>query len=257
MGPVDSGVMRRAVSVAGVFSLVAALLVATPDPVLAVGGPVAVSVSPGSVAEDSGTGMVFTFTRAPDTVGAVTVNFSVGGDATFSTDYSQTGAATFAASSGTVDIPDGSDSATVTITPMSDGDVESDETVVLTVTAGTDYTVGAPDSASGTITNDDTFEVTVSRSPASVAEDSGSSITYTFTRTGGTSGPLTVNYRTTGSTASPGDYTPALSGSVTIPNTQASADVVITPTVDSDVEGDETVVLTIDPDAAYDVGTPN
>ena len=53
------------------------------------------AVSPATVPEDGATNLVYTFTRTGDTTGALTVNFSVGGTATFNTDYTQTGAATF------------------------------------------------------------------------------------------------------------------------------------------------------------------
>ena len=121
---------------------------------------VTVAVSPASVLEDGAGNLVYTFTREGSTAAALTVNFSVGGTATFNTDYTQTGAATFNATSGTVIIPVGSSTATVTLDPTTDTTVESDETAILTVVAGTSYDVGTPASATGTITNDDT-DVTV------------------------------------------------------------------------------------------------
>src|SRR5258707_8369592 len=57
-----------------------------------------VVVSPASVTEDGATNLVYTFTRAGFTAGALTVNFSVGGTAVFGPspdDYTQTGATTF------------------------------------------------------------------------------------------------------------------------------------------------------------------
>ncbi len=42
--------------------------------------------------------------------------------------------------------------ATVTIDPTEDTDLELDETIILTVTDGTNYDVGTPCSATGTIT---------------------------------------------------------------------------------------------------------
>ena len=54
---------------------------------------VSVAVSPLATDEDGGTNLVYTFTRS-DSSGALTVNFSIGGTATFNTDYTQTGAAT-------------------------------------------------------------------------------------------------------------------------------------------------------------------
>lgn len=121
---------------------------ATPD--------VSVAVSPASRAEDSGLALVYTFTRTV-TVGTLTVNFSVGGSADFSTDYNQSGATSFTASSGTVTFADGSATASVSVTPIADTDFEPNETVVLTVTSGTAYNVAANpnNAATGTITNDD------------------------------------------------------------------------------------------------------
>ena len=80
--------------------------------------------------------------------------------------------------------------ATVTVDPVADSTVEPDETVILTVVAGTGYSVGAPSSATGTITNDDT-EVSVAVAPASTPEDGAGNLVYTFTRTGVTTGALT------------------------------------------------------------------
>jgi len=131
---------------------------------------VTIAVSPSSVAEDGATNLVYTFTRSPLTSGPIMVNFSVGGTANSSTDYTQTGAATFSATSGTVIIANGNTTATVTIDPANDLTVEPDEDVVLTVTSGTGYNVGTPSAASGTITNDDT-DISVAVSPLSVAED--------------------------------------------------------------------------------------
>ncbi|HEX3084302.1 MAG TPA: Ig-like domain-containing protein, partial [Pyrinomonadaceae bacterium] len=154
---------------------------------------VSVAVSPAAVLEDGATNLVYTFTRTGSTTNAQTINFNVGGTASFGTDYTQTGAATFTASSGTVTFAAGNATATVTIDPSADTTVEPDETVSLTVTSGVGYTVGSPSSASGTITNDDT-DVSVAVSPASVAEDGATNLTYTFTRAGVTSSSLTVNF---------------------------------------------------------------
>ncbi|NNF29886.1 MAG: HYR domain-containing protein [Flavobacteriaceae bacterium] len=121
---------------------------------------ITVTSSPASVAEDSGTPIVYTFTLSAPSAGTTTVNFSVGGSSTFPSDYGQSGAATFLAASGTVDILNGATTAMVTLTPSTDTDLEPDETVVLTATAGTGYIVGSPSSSTGTITNDDTMAIT-------------------------------------------------------------------------------------------------
>ncbi len=117
---------------------------------------ITLAVSPGSVTEDGTANLVYTFTRTGATTDALTVNYTVGGTATFDTDYTQTGAASFTATTGTVTFAAGSDTATVTIDPTADTNVEDDETVTLNLASGTGYTVGTTDAVVGIITNTDT-----------------------------------------------------------------------------------------------------
>jgi hypothetical protein len=227
---------------------------------------VTVTVAPSSVSEDGPTNLVYTFTRTGFTALPVTVNFSVGGSAVFSQpDYTQSGAATYTDTSGTVLFGAGVSTAQVTIDPSADAAVEADETVVLTVTSGVGYNVGSPDSATGTITNDDT-DVTVAVSPASVAEDGATNLVYTFTRAGVTSSSLTVNFSVGGSAtfgASPNDYTQTgadsfttTNGTVTFSPGSSTAAVTVNPETDSTVESDETVNLTVTAGTGYNVGSP-
>ena len=222
---------------------------------------VSVAVSPGAVNEDGATNLVYTFTRG-DSTDAQTINFSVGGTATFNTDYTQTGAATFGAT-GTVSFAAGSLTATVTVDPTADNTVEPDETVILTVTAGTGYSIGAPSTATGTITNDDT-NVTVAVSPSSVAEDGATNLVYTFTRTGVISGALTVNFSVGGTATFNTDYTQSgaasftpPTGTVTFAAGSSTATVTVDPTADGAAEGDETVILTLAAGTGYNVGAPS
>jgi uncharacterized repeat protein (TIGR01451 family) len=219
---------------------------------------VSVAVSPGSVAEDGATNLVYTFTRN-DPTGALTVNFSVGGTATFTTDYTQSGAATFVPPNGTVTFAEGSTTATVTIDPVADSTVEPDETVILTVVAGAGYGVGAPSSATGTIVNDDT-DVSVAVAPSSVAEDGATNLVYTFTRTGVTTGALTANFTVGGTATFNADYTQTgaatfapPTGTVQFAAGSSTATVTIDPTADTTVEPDETVVLTVAAGTGYNV----
>ena len=195
----------------------------------------------------------FTFTRTGDTSFALTVNYTLGGTAQNGTDYQQPGTS--------VTIPAGAASATVTVTPIDDAEAEGDETVVLTLTADAAYDVGSPNSATITIHDNDQPSserptVVVAASDASASEQGPDPGEFTFTRTGDTSFALTVNY-TLGGTAQNGtDYQP-LGTSVTIPAGSGSATLAVMPIDDTEAEGDETVVLTLTADAAYDVGSPN
>ena len=99
--------------------------------------------------------LVYTFTRTGFTGGPLTVSFTVGGTALFTadatTDYTQSGAASFDAISGTVTFTGTNATAAVTVDPQSDLLDEPDETVVLTLTGGGNYTVVNPAVATGEI----------------------------------------------------------------------------------------------------------
>jgi probable HAF family extracellular repeat protein len=227
---------------------------------------VSVAVSPASVSEDGATNLVYTFTRTGVTTGTLAVNFSVGGTATFSTDYAQTGATSFTPPTGSVSFASGETVKQITVNPTTDSAVEPDETVVLTVTSSTGYNVGSPSVATGTITNDDT-NVSVAVSPASVAEDGSTDLVYTFTRTGVTSGPLTVNF-SVGGGSNPATFSSdyaqtgatsftASGGTINFLSGETAKQITVNPTTDSAVEPDETVVLTVTSSTGYNVGSPS
>ncbi|MCH8042669.1 MAG: S8 family serine peptidase [Planctomycetes bacterium] len=99
--------------------------------------------------------------------------------------------------------------------------------------------------------------VTISATDASAAEEGSDPGEFTITRSGDTSGSLTVFY-TVGGTATAGpaadqDYN-TLSGSVTISDGSPSATITVTPVDDVLEEGNETVTLTLAVDTAYIVG---
>ena len=98
-------------------------------------------------------------------------------------------------------------------------------------------------------------DISVAVSPDSVSEDGASNLVYTFTRTGDTSGPLTVNYSIGGTATSGTDYTGA-SGTVSFAAGIPTATVTVDPTPDTTVEPDETVILTVTAGAGYNVGVP-
>ena len=198
---------------------------------------------------DSGTVIV---TRVGMTTAPLDVLYTVGGTAT---------AADFTPPlTGTLTIPAGQLSATLTITPVDDTDFEDSETVSLTITAHAAYGVGATDTAVVTIADNDVPTVTIAATDAAANEvdfDSGSpdAGTFTVSRTGVTTAALDVLYTIGGSATAP-DFTPMPTGTLTIPAGQLSATITITPLKDALVEGPETVVLTLADAAAYDLGAP-
>jgi hypothetical protein len=78
------------------------------------------------------------------------------------------------------------------------------------------------------------------------AEEGGNTATLTISRTGSTIGAMNVAYTIGGSATNGVDYQ-LLSGTATIPNGQTSTTITITPNVDGDMEGTETIVLTLSP----------
>ncbi|MGH7894116.1 MAG: CARDB domain-containing protein [Candidatus Binatia bacterium] len=74
--------------------------------------------------------------------------------------------------------------------------------------------------------------------------------TFTITRKGNTTDPLTLTYTVTGTAVAGADYV-ALPGSVTIPAGVASVPLAVTPIDDTLIERDETVIVTLDANAAY------
>jgi len=210
---------------------------------------ITLAVAPASVTEDGTTNLVYTFTRSGVIANALTVNYTLGGTATLNTDYTRSGTnntVTFAANATT---------ATVIVDPTADTTVESDETVALTLTAGTDYTIGTTTAVIGTITNDDT-SVTLAVSPASVTENGTTNLIYTFTRTGVTTSALTANYTVGGTATFNTDYTrTGTNNTVTFAANATTATVTVDPTADTTVESDETVALTLTSGTGYTVGT--
>ena len=211
---------------------------------------ITLAVAPASVTEDGTANLIYTFTRSGVTTNPLTVNYTLGGTATLNTDYTRTG------TTNTVTFAAGSSTATVTVDPTADTTVESDETVALTLASGTGYTVGTTTAVTGTITNDDFPSITLAVSPSSVTEDGTTNLVYTFTRTGVTTNPLTVNYTLGGTATLNTDYTrTGTTNTVTFAAGSATATVTVDPTADTTVESDETVALTLTAGTGYTVGT--
>ena len=108
----------------------------------------------GATATEQGpTPGMFTVSRSGSTSSALTVNYTVGGTATAGSDYQSL--------SGSVLIPAGQSSAPIVVTPVDDGVVgEGNETVVVTLTADAAYAVGAQNSGTVTIVDNDPANVT-------------------------------------------------------------------------------------------------
>ncbi len=209
---------------------------------------VSIAVAPASVSEDGATNLVYTVTRSANLAAATLVNITTSGTATSGVDYG--------GGVATVNIPSGATTATITINPAVDGLVEADETVTLTVAAGTGYTVGTPSSATGTILNDDVPTATITVSPATVAEDGAPNLVYTVNLNQASLTALSINY-TVGGTAINGTDYATITSPLVIPAGNVTGTVTADPTADAAVEADETVLITLAAGTGYTVGVPN
>ena len=87
-----------------------------------------------------------------------------------------------------------------------------------------------------------------------VAEGSNRTATFTVLREGGSlAEPLTVNYTTRGEATNGTDYD-LLPGSITIPAGDRTATLEVTPTTDSNIEDEESVIIELASSPEYDVG---
>ncbi|MFP2906644.1 Calx-beta domain-containing protein [Pyxidicoccus sp. 3LFB2] len=114
---------------------------------------------------------------------------------------------------------------------------------------------GAVTSTSGIYVYVHAPTVSVSASDATGAEPGTDTGRFTLFRSGGIAGQvLTVPYTVTGTATAGADFT-ALSGSVTFAAGVNSVNIDVRPLDDAAVEGRETVVLTVSPDATYKLGS--
>ena len=130
-----------------------------------------ITVSPANVAEDGAANLVYTVTLNQPAFNPININYTVGGTATNGTDY--------AAIASPLVINTGNTTGTITVNPTADATIEADETVILSLAAGTGYTVGVPNAATGTILNDDLPNLTINDVTAS--EGNAGITNFTFT----------------------------------------------------------------------------
>ena len=209
-----------------------------------------ISIDNPTIAEGSSGNTDLTFTVSLDKpqIAAVTVDYAVtGGTATSGDDYTilADGTLTFAA---------GETSKTVVISVIGDTNVETNETIELTLTNATGAALIADASGTATITNDDSAAVTIA--DISANEDAGT-VTVTASLNNGVQGGFTVNASTTDGTATTtdSDYT-AISGEVlTFAGTAGETQTFdITLGSDTKLEANETLTVAISTLAATTLG---
>ncbi len=191
--PVDDALVEAAETVVVTLSPSATYIVGSPNTGTVTiadndRATVTIRASDASATEAGPTTGAFTVTRtAVSPPVALTVHYAVAGSATSGSDY--------VALSGSVVIPAGANSATITVTPVDNAVIESAETVVVTLSANAAYIVGSAKTATVTIADNDRPTVTIRASDASATEAGLTTGVFTVTRTavesaGGPDGPL-------------------------------------------------------------------
>lgn len=192
---------------------------------------------------DSG---VFTFTRNGNVSGELAVSYSVSGTATAGVDYQ--------AFSGVIVIPAGQTLVTLPFRVIDDIEVESNETVIVTILANPAY-LGAGDNTTITIVDDDLTTVFVTASDDTAREVNASGGTFVISRVGRLDVNLVVNYTMTGTAAAGSDY-PLLPGTITIPAGRATVNIPVAAINDTAMDRNETITLQLSSSPSYNVGNP-
>jgi hypothetical protein len=145
---------------------------------------VTVAVSDGTATEAGPDTGAFLIERTGPTTAALTVFFSLSGAASEGADYQSL--------RGSVTIPAGAPSATVTVVPVDDASVEGAESVILGLDSYADYVVAVPGIAAFQIADDDLGAVTIEATDALASEAGLDPGLFTLRRTGDPSAALTV-----------------------------------------------------------------
>ena len=189
---------------------------------------------------------------SPASASALTLAWTVGGTATPGADFT-------IADSGTVAVPAGATTATIPVAMVDDDAAESDETVVLTLAAGTGYTPGGVDTHTLTIADDDgappAMTAAFAAASSRASEDSGTR-NVAVNLSPAPTAAVTLAY-TVGGTATPGtDFTIVDSGTVAVPAQAASVSIPVSILEDDVPDRGETVVLALTAGSGYRVGSP-
>ena len=175
----------------------------------------------------------------------ITVRYRVGGRSFGPWRASATSGSDFEAPSGSVTVLAGETTATIPVTIIDDGAHERSESLFLVLQGGAGYwTERVPGVHEILISdNDPRIDVSFASAAQSVVEGAGTR-DVTVNLTPAPTANITLDYSVGGTATADTDYT-ALSGSVTVSAGATTATIPVTITDDSDVEGEETVVLTL------------
>jgi uncharacterized repeat protein (TIGR01451 family) len=191
------------------------------------------SVSISDESEPEGTDLVFTVTLSNTSDADMVIAYETVNDSAFATDYT--------AESGSVVIPAGSLTATITIATTADDLFEHDETFVVQLSGGMGFTISDGQGV-GTIENDDAMP-SVSIDDVSGPEENNLEFTVSLSAVAGVD--ITVDYETADGTATAGSDYEAESGTLVIPAGSPSETIGVSVIGNAEVEPDETLFVNL------------
>lgn len=231
--------------------MAAATLAGGNHPALGQATPPAVSVTTtvSAAAEAGSVPGVFTLSRTGNTATTLTVNILWAGAAKAADYEPVANAVTFAA---------GESNAVVSIVPVDDREAELTESVLLTLRSGAGYTLTGSTNAVLHIVDNDPPTMTVFLGTPSIYEATPfDAARLLLTRLGDTNIALIgVTYSMHGTALAGQDYV-SPSGGLTFPAGVVTGLIELPPINDSEIEGPETIVLTLDPSSEYVIGSPS
>ena len=171
------------------------------------------------------------------TGGAVTLTYTITGSATAGTDYT--------ALSGTVNVADGQQTATIDVSVLDDSSLESAETVTLALTGSSNPAFGFdPTSATVTVSDNDTAIVTITNNTDGAEPATNGQFLVDLGTLNNTGSDITVTYTVAGTATTGADYV-ALSGSAVIATGTQTTTIDVSVLDDSILENAESVILTL------------
>jgi len=195
----------------------------------------------------------FTLTRSGDTSAALTVRISpLSGTAVRNTDFTFSPEYFTDGSYRAFTIPAGAASLAVTVTATNDTAQEGPETIGMQLASNGSYLSNTTNAMLMTVGDNDTTLAQVSVKPTDpyAFEFPADPGTFTFSRTGPTTGALNLSVAWSGGATHGSDYG-SQSSTVTIPAGQSSVAVNVNPLNDSAIEAPEDIIATINSGAAY------
>ncbi|MCL1470075.1 Calx-beta domain-containing protein, partial [Argonema antarcticum] len=221
-----------------------------------------VSITPGTNPNEEGVtnGTLNVKLSTPAPTGGLTINFTPSGTANNPADYSFTaGTNVDTIAIGSIVISAGKDTATINVVPVDDNLIDPGETVDLTLTNGTNYTVSATNNNASLTIIDNDSSIQFSQANYQVSEDGTVvGVAITLNRTGVTTGTSDIDVQLANGTATGGTDFTATTQTINFAANETTKTVVVPISEDSLVEGNENLTLTLaNPSANTAIGTQN